>query len=443
VSATAADLIRSKRDGAALGAEVLQEVAAGIASGDWCEAQVAALAMAVAWRGMSVRECTDFTLAMRDSGISLRWDDLPGPALDKHSTGGVGDCVSLVVAPLVAACGGFVPMLSGRGLGHTGGTLDKLESLAGYQARPGQTRLRRVVREAGCAIVGQDARLVPADRRLYAVRDVTATVDVAELMVASILSKKLAGGAQALVLDVKTGSGAQLAQAGAAAALAGLLLQVADGVGLRARVALSDMGQVLGHAAGNALELRGALDLLCGRPSCPRLRALSLGLAAEMLCLGGLAGNPAEAECRLRQALDSGAAAERFARMVAGLGGPADLLEQPDAHLPRAPVQLSAAAPRSGVVQAIDVRALGMAVVALGGGRLRPEAAIDHAVGLDAVLGRRARVAAGDALAVVHARDPAAAERAAQAVIAAYRLGDECPTMPRLLHWFEPRELAP
>lgn len=247
---SAAALIRHKRDGNTLDASQLHAVVQGIGSEAWSESQIAAFAMAVAWRGMRVDECRQFTLALCDSGQRLRWDHLQGPALDKHSTGGVGDGVSLLLAPILAACGGYVPMISGRGLGHTGGTLDKLESLVGYDVQPTTARLRQVVADVGCAIVGQGAELVPADRRLYAVRDVTATVDVADLMVASILSKKLAGGAQALVLDIKTGSGAQLPGMAAARALAERMLAVAAGTGLDVRVVFSDMGQMLGREGG-------------------------------------------------------------------------------------------------------------------------------------------------------------------------------------------------
>ncbi len=426
-------LIRRKRDGARLDAAELRALARGIAEGQWSEGQVAAFAMAVAFRGMGVAECVAFTEALRDSGQRLSWPDLPGPVLDKHSTGGVGDGVSLLLAPLLAACGAYVPMISGRGLGHTGGTLDKLESLSGYDVNPAPERLRTVLREVGCAIVGQSADLVPADRRLYAVRNVTATVDVPALMVASILSKKLAGGAQALVLDVKTGSGAQLPDEVQARALANLLLRVADGTGLRARVALSDMSQVLGRHAGNALELGAALDLLCGRDGGSRLRALSLALAGELLCLGGL-----DAGARLERALDSGAAAERFARMVAALGGPRDLLERPAAHLPRAPVQRAVPAPQAGYVTRLDVRALGLTVVALGGGRSYPEQVIDHAVGLAEVLGRGEAVAAGQPLAVVHARTASAAEAAVRAVQAAIEIGPEAPAPVELWRWYTP-----
>jgi len=384
---------------------------------------------------MSADECRAFTLALRDSGQRLRWEHLPGPVLDKHSTGGVGDCVSLLLAPLLAACGGYVPMISGRGLGHTGGTLDKLESLPGYDVNPSPERLRKVVAEVGCAIVGQSADLVPADRRLYAVRDVTATVDVPDLIVASILSKKLAGGAQALVLDVKTGSGAQLPSLAAARALSDRMLAVAEGSGLTLRVALSDMGQVLGREAGNALEVRAVLDLLRGRGGCPRLRDLTLALAGELLCLGGLAADAADADRRLRHALASGAAADRFARMVAALGGPNDLLERPQAYLPQAPVQRPVLAFGDGYVAALDVRALGQVVVDLGGGRTHPGQALDHAVGLAAVVGRGSRIEPDQPLAIVHARCEAAAQVAVDAVRRAFKIEAGPPPPVPLLQW--------
>ncbi|WP_028840095.1 thymidine phosphorylase [Thermomonas fusca] len=429
---SAAALIRAKREGRRLDAAQWQALAEGIADEAWSEGQVGAFAMAVAWRGLDAAECRDFTFALRDSGRRLDWCDLPGPVLDKHSTGGVGDCVSLALAPLLAACGGFVPMISGRGLGHTGGTLDKLESLPGYDVNPDPARLARVVREVGCAIVGQSADLVPADRRLYAVRDVTATVDVPELIVASILSKKLAGGAQALVLDIKTGSGAQTPAEADARALAARMQAVAAGSGLQLAAMLSDMGQVLGRTAGNALEVRGVLDLLAGRPRCLRLEALVLAQAARLLHMAGLAECEDAALLRARQALDSGAAAERFARMVAALGGPVDVF----AHaLPQAPVRRVVTVQGAGVVQAIDVRALGECVVDLGGGRRLPGSAIDPAVGLSEVAERGQRLEAGAALAIVHARTATDAERAAAQVLAAFTLGEAAPAAVPAWRW--------
>ena len=431
----AASLIRHKRDGGRLDARQMQAVAQGIGGGAWSEGQVAAFAMTVAWRGMDVEECRQFTLALCNSGQRLRWDDLPGPVLDKHSTGGVGDGVSLLLAPLLAACGAYVPMISGRGLGHTGGTLDKLESLVGYDVHPSTARLRHVVGEVGCAIVGQGDELVPADRRLYAVRDVTATVDVAELMVASILSKKLAGGAQALVLDIKTGNGAQLPGVAAAHALAERMLATAQGTGIDVRVVFSDMDQVLGREAGNTLELRAVLDLLCGRGVNPRLRALTLELGAELLCMGGLAADRGEADRQVLAALNSGAAAERFARMVRALGGPADLLERPQARLEVAPVQRAVPASAAGQVAALDVRALGQVVVDLGGGRIHPGQALDHAVGLAEIVGRGDAVAVGQPLAIVHARTADAAGAAVARVRRAFRITPETVVQAPLWQW--------
>lgn len=443
IPSTPQQLIRQKRQGLRLSAAALGRIGQGIGSGQWSEGQIGAFAMAVAWRGMDIAECVDFTLALRDSGDQLHWTDLPGPSVDKHSTGGVGDCVSLILAPLLAACGAYVPMLSGRGLGHTGGTLDKLESIPGYQINPEPERMRRVLLDAGCAIVGQSPTLAPADRRLYAVRDVTATVDVIPLIVASIVSKKLAGGARSLVLDVKVGSGAQTPEPAAARQLADWLLKVANGAGLPTRAALTDMGQVLGRDAGNALEVRAVLDLLGGRGGCPRLRDLSLELGAELLCMAGLAANHAAALTKLQRALDSGDAAERFARMVAGLGGPNDLLDRPADYLEAAPVQIAVPAPCAGLIEAIDVTALGMTVVGLGGGRTHPEQRVDPAVGLTALVGLGAPLAAGAPLARVHARDQASAARAVAEVVAAYQIGDHAPSALPLFEWIAPQEAQP
>lgn len=433
----AALLIRAKREGRSLDATQWKALADGIASNGWSEGQVGAMAMAIAWRGLGTQECRDFTYALRDSGRCLDWRDLPGPVLDKHSTGGVGDCVSLALAPLVAACGGYVPMISGRGLGHTGGTLDKLESVPGVDVQLDPARLQRLVREVGCAIVGQTADLVPADRRLYAVRDVTATVDVPDLIVASILSKKLAGGAQALVLDIKTGSGAQTPDVAVAEALAARMQAVAAGSGLQLATALTDMGQVLGRDAGNALELRAIIDLLTGGPACPRLRALVLALSARLLLLGGLAATDADADAQLQHALHSGAAAERLARMLAALGAPHDVLQRPAHYLPTAPVHYAVTADSAGFVQTIDVRRVGECVVDLGGGRRVAGARIDPAVGLSQVCGRGQYVAHGAPLAVVHARNQADAEHAADSVRAAFCLGETAPGEVAAWRWLD------
>ena len=418
------ELIRRKRDGGALEPHEIEWFVRGITDGGVSDAQVGAFAMAVVLKGMTPAERVALTGAMMRSGEVLDWSeaDLPGPALDKHSTGGVGDKVSLLVAPIVAACGGAVPMISGRGLGHTGGTLDKLESIPGYVATPAPDRFRAAVKNAGCAIVGQTAALAPADRRLYAIRDATGTVESLPLIVASILSKKLAAGLDALVMDVKAGSGAFMTDVDSARELARAIVDVAAGNGLPASALITDMDRVLGRTAGNALEVREALDHLTGAASDPRLVEVTLELSRELLRLGGIEGkDPAEA-------LRSGAAAERFATMVAELGGPADLLERPDAHLPAASHVVAALPERAGVVSAIDVRAVGLAVVALGGGRRREAEDVDHTVGLSEVAAPGERVGAAERpLALVHARTEDEAGAAVAALRAAFTVGDEPP----------------
>ena len=421
----AAEVIRRKRDGAALTGEELRFLVAGITDGSLSDAQVGALAMALFLRGMEPAERVALTEAMTRSGAVLEWD-LDRPVLDKHSTGGVGDKVSLMLAPIVAACGGAVPMISGRGLGHTGGTLDKLDSIPGYDAVPELARLRAVVAEAGCAIVGQTAELAPADRRLYAVRDATGTVESIPLIVASILSKKLAAGLEALVMDVKFGSGAFMARREAADELALALVEVAGGAGLPTVALLTDMDEVLGDAAGNAVEVREAVEYLTGARREPRLHAVTRALCASLLVQGGLAGDEPEGGAMVDRALDSGAAAERFAAMVRALGGPGDVL----AALPVAPVTRAAAPDRPGHVTAMDCRAVGLAITGLGGNRAREDDAIDHAVGLTGIAPVGAEVGPDRPLAVVHARTESAADAAAAALRAAITVGD-APPPPR------------
>jgi thymidine phosphorylase len=413
----AQELLRRKRDGRALTDDEIDWLVKGITDGSISDAQVGALAMAIIINGMQPEERVALTGAMTRSGEVLRWD-LDRPVLDKHSTGGVGDKVSLLLAPIIAACGGAVPMISGRGLGHTGGTLDKLDAIPGYDTAPDRQRLVAAVREAGCAIIGQTGDLAPADRRLYAIRDATGTVESIPLIVASILSKKLAAGLDALVMDVKVGSGAFLPELDQARELAQAIIDVATGNGLPTAALLTDMDRVLGRAAGNAVEVREAIDHLTGAASDPRLVEVTLALCEQLLRLKGLDAEP-------RRALESGAAAEHFARMVAALGGPSDLLERPDYYLPAAPVTVEAHADRDGVVAGVDVRALGLAIIDLGGGRRREDEAIDHAVGLTEVSAPGERVGPhGRPLAIVHARDEDAAARAAEAIRAAYSVGD-------------------
>lgn len=417
----AQDTVRRKRDGLPLTADQIHHFVRGLVDGSWSEGQVAALAMAIFWHGMGRDECMALTHAMAHSGRTMAWADLPGPVLDKHSTGGVGDKISLMLAPMVAACGGYVPMVSGRGLGHTGGTIDKLTSLAGYNTTPSPALFDHVVRNVGCAIMGQTDDIAPADRRLYAIRDVTATVESVPLITASILSKKLAAGLQGLVMDVKCGNGAFAADRAQADALAHSIGTVAAAMGLPTAVLITDMNQILGTSVGNALEITEALNYLCntgpGRDA--RLHAITLALGAQMLVLGGLAANAAEATSKLQAALDSGAAAERFARMVHALGGPSTLLERPTEHLALAPICVPVPAPHSGVLQTMDTRAIGMASIALGGGRRHSQDSIDPRVGFDQVRPLGFAVQAGEPLARVHAADVASAARAVRAYAAA------------------------
>jgi len=418
------EVIRRKRDGAALTAEEIAFLVGGITDGGLSDAQVGALAMALFLRGMDGDERVAFTRAMRDSGDVLEWD-LDRPVLDKHSTGGVGDKVSLILAPVLAACGAAVPMISGRGLGHTGGTLDKLDAIPGYASTPSTEVIRRVVREAGCAIVGQTGDLAPADRRLYAVRDATGTVESIPLIVASILSKKLAEGLDALVLDVKTGSGAFMAAREDAEALARALVEVATGAGLKTVALLTDMDEVLGTTAGNALEVRESIDHLTGAHREERLQEVTVALASAALVQGGLAADDDAGREAAQRALDDGSAAERFAAMVHALGGPADILETD--HLPAASVSRPAAPERPGYVTGMDCRAIGLVVTALGGNRRREDDPIDPAVGLSRIAPVGAEVGPDRPLALVHARGDASAEEAVAALRAAVRVGTEPP----------------
>ncbi len=426
------EIIRKKRDGTSLSRADFESLFGAAANGSSAadsranDAQLAAFAMAVYLNGLDRDETVGLTCALRDSGRVLEWRDLDKPVVDKHSTGGVGDTVSLILGPLVAACGGAVPMISGRGLGHTGGTLDKLAAIPGYLTTPDIARFQRVVREVGVAIVGQTPDLAPADGRLYAVRDVTATVESIALITASILSKKLAAGLDSLVMDVKVGSGAFMPTIAKARELAASIVEVGRGAGLATTAWLTDMDQPLAPCAGNAIEVRCAIDVLTcastadNKPQ--RLLDVIFALAADMLAASGLASSADAAMRDLQAALTSGRAAECFAKMVKALGGPGDLLEHPDRHLPRAPCRRVVHASSDGVVHAIDVRALGMAVVALGGGRRRAEDAIDPTVGLSGFALKGATVKVGDALASIAARDEAAASRAAEAVLQSYSI---------------------
>ncbi|PLP57103.1 thymidine phosphorylase [Mesorhizobium loti] len=427
------EIIRRKRDGLKLSAEEIAAFVSGVTTGAVSEGQAASFAMAVFFNGMNRDEAVALTTAMRDSGDVLDWSDLPGPVTDKHSTGGVGDNVSLMLAPIVAACGAYVPMISGRGLGHTGGTLDKMDAIPGYVSQPDLALLRKAVLEAGAAIIGQTGDLAPADKRLYAIRDVTATVESVPLITASILSKKLAAGLQSLVLDVKVGNGAFMEKSRDATALATSLVEVASGAGLKTSALVTGMNEPLASAAGNAVEVQNAVDFLTGRGRDKRLEAVTLALAAEMLQSAGLVASNQDGLQRAAEALTSSRAAAVFGRMVSALGGPADFVENSAKYLPRAPIQLEVKADRKGFVTGIATREIGLAVVALGGGRTRPEDKVDHAVGLTRLLPVGAEVRPGEAIALVHARSWGEAEQAAAAVSSAYTVGSAKPATEKAI----------
>jgi thymidine phosphorylase len=421
------EVIRRKRDGEALHKADIAAFVRGLADGSISEGQVAAFAMAVWFSGMSLEETVALTLAMRDSGAVLSWTDIDKPIADKHSTGGVGDNVSLMLAPIAAACGLAVPMISGRGLGHTGGTLDKLESIPGYDIRPSEALLRQTVREAGCAIIGQTADLAPADRRFYAIRDVTATVDSVPLITASILSKKLAAGLQSLVLDVKIGNGAFMVGLEEAERLARSLVGVANGAGVKTTALITDMNEPLADAAGNAVEIENCLAFLRGEKVGTRLEAVVMSFAAEMLLTSGFAASPTEGSDLARRALASGAALERFAQMVHLLGGPADFVERPHAYLLAAPVILPVEAPFDGFLHRCNARDVGMEVIALGGGRTRPDEPIDHRVGFSGLKPLGTKIGKGEPFAFVHAASEDAAQKSRSRLLEIYAISEEAP----------------
>ncbi len=429
------EIIRTKRDGGELTTDQIRAFISGVTSDNVTEGQIAAFAMATYFNGMTRAEAVALTMAMRDSGRVLDWKSLKlnGPVVDKHSTGGVGDVVSLMLGPIMAACGCFVPMISGRGLGHTGGTLDKLDSIPGYQTNVSIEKFQSVVREVGVAIIGQTAELAPADKRIYATRDVTATVESIPLITASILSKKLAAGLDALVMDVKVGNGAFMSTLLRARELAQSIVDVGNGAGMKTTAVLTDMNESLAPCAGNAIEVRCAIDYLTGAARPARLHEVTLALCAELLVTAGAASDTATATKQCQAVLDSGAAAERFARMVTALGGPADLLENLSRHLPLAAHQLDVVATRTGFVAQIDTRAIGLAVVALGGGRSRAGDAINYAVAVGQLVSIGQRVVTGDALATVYASSAEDAHHASFAIGHAMTIGDDAPQLSPII----------
>ena len=426
-------VIAALRAGRTPSAEEINWFARGLASGEVTDAQAGAFAMAVCLNGLGETGRVALTRAMRDSGEVLQWD-LPGPVLDKHSTGGIGDCVSLLLAPALAACGAYVPMISGRGLGHTGGTLDKLEAIPGFRADVTVAQLRSIVSDVGCAIVAASADLAPADRRLYAIRDVTATVESIDLITASILSKKLAAGLEGLVLDVKVGSGAFMKTMQDAEALAQALVVTAQGAGCMTRALVTDMSQPLATAAGNALEVIEVMETLTCTSVNHALWDLTSVLGGELLALGGIADDAEDGAARIAEAMRSGRAAEIFGEMVAALGGPIDFVERWPDRLPAAPVVREVPAFREGFVGTIDGEVLGLAVVHLGGGRLKQGDRINASVGLSEIAGIGEHVSPDLPFALIHAASEADADRAEAALRVAFTISDDVVADPPLVH---------
>jgi pyrimidine-nucleoside phosphorylase len=421
----AVDLIRLKRDGGSLDRAAIEAFVSGVTSGGWPDYQASALLMAICLRGMTAQETAWLTDAMVRSGVRVEYPDLPGIAVDKHSTGGVGDKTSLILAPLAAACGASVPMMSGRGLGHTGGTLDKLESIPGFRTALSLDELRAAVRRVGCALIGQTSEIAPADRTLYALRDVTATVESIPLISASIMSKKIAEGIGGLVLDVKTGSGAFMKTLDDSRALARSLVDIGEANGVRTEALITSMDAPLGRAIGNANEVVESIETLKGRG--PRaLEDLSVTLAARMLVLAGVAANQPDGEARIRSAIASGAGVEKFRAIVENQGGDPRVVDD-YARLPAAPDRAGVPAPRGGYVAALDAERFGRAAVALGAGRATVADRVDHGVGIEVLLEPGAPVRAGDDVVLIHHRGGRGLDEARTLVAGAIRIADAPP----------------
>jgi len=430
------ELIRKKRDGISLSDPEIGFMVQGITDGSLTDAQLGAFAMAIFKCGMTMDERVDLTRHMMNSGETLNWDklNLDGPVVDKHSTGGVGDKISLMLAPVVASCGGYVPMISGRGLGHTGGTLDKLESIPGYDGTPNNTDFQSIVKTVGCAIIGQTANLAPADQRFYATRDVTATVESIDLITASILSKKLASGLDALVMDIKTGNGAFAADYKMAQELAQSIANVSSNSGVPTSCLITDMDQVLGHSVGNAIEVTECIDFLKNPKSADqRLLELTIELSAYMLQLSGLEPDLDSARSKSKNALESGKAASIFGKMISELGGPKDLMENPEKHLKPMPVIGSIESNSSGYISEIDARAIGLSMIHLKAGRTKSSDQIDHGVGLNKIVGKGEWISKGDPLAMAYCRDQTQLDFLKSEIPSLIQLVEKKPKVPSLI----------
>ncbi len=421
------EIIRTKRDGLILSEDKIQGFVDGLVNGTFNDAQVGSMAMAIFQQGMAIEEVVAFTKAMMNSGDVLSWPELDGPVVDKHSTGGVGDKVSFMLAAIVAACGAYVPMISGRGLGHTGGTSDKLESIAGFNVQPSIADFKRIVKDVGVAIISQTDNLAPADKRLYSIRDVTGTVESIPLITASILSKKLSAGLDSLVMDVKVGNGAMMSDMSKATQLAQSIVNVANGAGVPTQAIITDMNQVLGTSAGNAVEMYETVKYLNGKQREPRLHAVVVALATSMLISAKVANTEDEAKTKINHALSSGAAAEIFSKMIAALGGPSNLMEAPWESMNKANVIKDVVATHSGYISAMQTRDIGMSIVGMKGGRTANGQMIDHTVGFDRILPVGTVINRGDVVARIHAADEDQAAKASQEYLTALSISEAKP----------------
>lgn len=427
------EIIRKKRDNHILSQEDISSFVGGITDNTVSDAQIAAFTMATFINGMSDDEIVHLTNAMKHSGKVLSWPDLDGYVIDKHSTGGVGDLVSLVLGPLVAAADIYVPMIAGKGLGHTGGTIDKLHAIPGYNTYPDEAKFKAVVKDLGIAIIGQTSEFAPADRRVYGVRDISGTVESIPLVTASILSKKLAEGLNGLVMDVKVGNGAVMPTYAQSKALAESIARVANLAGVTTRVLMTDMNQPLSNAAGNALEMVETIKILVGESKDKRLIEVILQQAAHMISIA----KNIDVDSAYKLASDllsSGKAAEKFTQMIVQMGGPADLIENHQTIFKPAPIIKPVYASEAGLVQAIDTHGIGMTVVALGGGRSHPDDALDYRVGLTGLVEKGASVSTSDPIAMIHANSEDSFENAKKRLLSAYTVGNDSVTVEPLIH---------
>ena len=429
------DVIRKKRDGQELSREEIAFFVEGVTTGKIADYQISALLMAIYLNGMSQLEQQLLTEAMLESGRILDFSDISKPKADKHSTGGVGDKTSLLIAPLVASCGAAVPMISGRGLGHTGGTLDKLESIPGYRVNLGVDEFKRVLQDVGYAMAGQTAELAPADKKMYALRDATATVEAIPLIVASIISKKGAAGLDAMVIDVKVGNGAFMREEAQAKALAHALVSTGNSCGIKTRALLTDMNQPLGRAVGNSLEVLECLNILRGeaKDAARPVLDLSMDLSAHMLVLANVEQTLEAAHARLQRMIDSGAVLETLRNNIIAQGGDPRVCDDPATFLPLVSECVKVESPRSGLITRIETTEIGHAIAAIGGGRVRIEDVVDPTVGFVTDVKIGDHIAEGDEIGVVYCADSDRGEEAAKRIQAAYTVSDDAPAKPLTL----------